>query len=290
MNDSTTPLTPDVVDELLSAELDGEFATAAEDLGLPENDARERLQATPGVDERRAAMLRARAAVGAAPAVDDLMRQRLVAKALRASEQAGDARRGAAGQRTRRIWIATGSIAAVVLVVLGLALAMNNGSRKNNTASSDRAPEKASSADSGTSAAVTPNAGGNTAAQNDATAVLDFGDVADANVLRQKVLTALGDSAAPRAATRSGVPSTTAPAFATKTPLQSGDAQSSASVPAPCRAVVAGIAPGATPLLDARGTIAGSPVDVVVVRDRDGGRMILVMTPDCKVVNEQFLN
>ena len=48
MNAPIEPLEPDVVDELWSADLDGEFDAAAADLGLSPDSARARLAATPG--------------------------------------------------------------------------------------------------------------------------------------------------------------------------------------------------------------------------------------------------
>ena len=50
MNEPLSPLPPEQVDELLSAELDGEFDAAATDLGFSPDDARARLDATPNVD------------------------------------------------------------------------------------------------------------------------------------------------------------------------------------------------------------------------------------------------
>ena len=57
------PLDADTVDELLSAELDGEFDAAARDVGLSVTDARARLDATPGARERRSALAAARDAL-----------------------------------------------------------------------------------------------------------------------------------------------------------------------------------------------------------------------------------
>jgi hypothetical protein len=47
MNDNPAPLTADQVDDLLSAELDGELAAAAADLGLDLADARPRSTPRP---------------------------------------------------------------------------------------------------------------------------------------------------------------------------------------------------------------------------------------------------
>ena len=74
MTDSPDPLAPDVVDELLSAELDGEFDAAAADHDLDPAAARARLEATPGIDERRTALAAARAALAVTPVADDVRR------------------------------------------------------------------------------------------------------------------------------------------------------------------------------------------------------------------------
>ena len=55
MDDDTTPLQPEELDELLSAELDDELEAAERDLGLSAGAAAARLRATPGAAERRAA-------------------------------------------------------------------------------------------------------------------------------------------------------------------------------------------------------------------------------------------
>jgi hypothetical protein len=73
------PLPPDVVDELLSAELDGELDAAARDHDLTVDEAHAALAGTPGIDARRAALARARAvSAGDAVALDALTRERLV--------------------------------------------------------------------------------------------------------------------------------------------------------------------------------------------------------------------
>ncbi|MDQ1510774.1 MAG: hypothetical protein QOG50_2618, partial [Actinomycetota bacterium] len=53
------PLSPDAVDALLSADLDGDLEGAALDLGFSASEAIAALGATPGVDARRVALSRA---------------------------------------------------------------------------------------------------------------------------------------------------------------------------------------------------------------------------------------
>jgi len=116
-----TPLTPESVDALLSAELDGDFETAARDLGLDAAGARAQLAATPGVDARRAALTRARDLIASRPRVESSVEDRLIAVAL-----AGDALTAARDQRARRarrsrVLVAAGSVAAAIAVIVGIA-------------------------------------------------------------------------------------------------------------------------------------------------------------------------
>ena len=62
------PLSPELVDELLSAELDGAFDAAAREHGYAPSIARELLDGTPGVAERRDALAAARDAIRGHPA------------------------------------------------------------------------------------------------------------------------------------------------------------------------------------------------------------------------------
>src|SRR5262245_19079562 len=107
MNDDTTPLDPEQLDELLSAELDGELAAAADDFGMAEAEARARLEATPGSADRRAQFEAARAAVADVPALDDVTAARLRAAARKA--RVADVR-----SRRRGAWLRVASIAAAV--------------------------------------------------------------------------------------------------------------------------------------------------------------------------------
>src|SRR5207244_5980554 len=104
MND-TPPLTADQVDELLSADLDGEFDDAARDLGLDPADARARLaNEVRGVDDRRAALAAARDALAEAPAVDDLLAARVRAKAMKAAASAHGDQQAYRPRRSRRLY------------------------------------------------------------------------------------------------------------------------------------------------------------------------------------------
>jgi hypothetical protein len=127
MNDTPAPLTADQVDDLLSAELDGELAAAAHDLGLDLAEAQVRLKATPGVAERRAQLAAASAAVADVPELDDVTEARLRAAAVAAArDEARDLR-----TRRRRAWMSAGAAAAVVVAVLGIAAVGNHNSQSS---------------------------------------------------------------------------------------------------------------------------------------------------------------
>ena len=99
------PLSPELVDELLSADLDGEFDAAARDHGYAPAIARELLDGIPGVAERRDALAAARDATAVTPlAAAD--RDALVAGASRAARRRRSRRRprvaAAAAREVRR--------------------------------------------------------------------------------------------------------------------------------------------------------------------------------------------
>jgi hypothetical protein len=292
MNESPTPLDPEVVDELLTAELDGEFASAADDLGLSAQDAHARLAATPGVDARRAALVHARDLLATPPELDELLTQRLVAKALRASEQAGVAHRRAAGERRRSIWVAAGSVAAALLVVVGLVAALARRDTNGNDTLSADSTESAESGASGDDKAgdldaAAPGAGSSTLDGATTPTTVDLGEVSDPAVLRDKIVAAL-----PTAATRNS--------FTDSSPSTLAEAQGSSEVPSAstssdpgCRERAAGLAPTAptsAPVLTARGTVDGRTVDIFVFDVPQGGRAVVVMTGDCGLLNHQTLN
>jgi hypothetical protein len=115
MTDTPTPdpLPPDVVDELLSARADDAFDDAARDFGFTPDEARARLDATPGAAERARAIDAARAALATTPPLDDLRRRRLVANALTPE------REPRAG-RARRVLLTGAGVAAAIAALVAL--------------------------------------------------------------------------------------------------------------------------------------------------------------------------
>ena len=126
MTDSPVPLSPDVVDELLSAELDGEFDAAAADHDLDPAAARARLNATPGIDDRRTALAATRPALAVTPAADDA-RARMIATAAAAAAPTDElgTRRERRGRQARLV-IGLSAAAAAVLLIVGLVATVSN--------------------------------------------------------------------------------------------------------------------------------------------------------------------
>jgi hypothetical protein len=171
MNAPNTPLPPGTLDELLSADLDGELERAAADHGLPLDDARAAL-AEPDAVARRAALARARDLVVPAVPLHPADADRLVAGALeRAREEneiAAARRRRNRVDAGRRVAIAAASI---VVVFGGIAVLA-------------RGTTSSSSGGSKSSAAARPALRSSPAPESRS---LSLGDVSTDDALRAKV-------------------------------------------------------------------------------------------------------
>ncbi|MDQ1462981.1 MAG: hypothetical protein QOI08_4465 [Actinomycetota bacterium] len=126
MTNEHAPFEPDELDELLSAELDGELEAAARDFGLSLEDVTARLRATPGGDERRAALAAARDQLAHAPELDELLEARLRAKAIRAADDEAAARASDRRERRRHVLQAVSGIAAAAVLVVGVGAALRH--------------------------------------------------------------------------------------------------------------------------------------------------------------------
>ena len=115
------PLSPDAVDALLSADLDGDLEGAARDLGFSASEAIAALGATPGSDARRVALSRARDLIAARPRVELPVEDRLVARAMARDELATVRERRGRHERRWRVLVAAGSVAAAIAVIVGIA-------------------------------------------------------------------------------------------------------------------------------------------------------------------------
>ncbi len=136
MNDDRTPLEPDLVDELLSAEFDGELDAAAHDFGMTTAAARARLEATPGVDERRAALRAAAGHLERGDEMDELLEARLRAKAVRAAEEIHEAQRITRRRDHARLLYGAGGVAAAIALVFAIAASAHSGPGSKSSAAS----------------------------------------------------------------------------------------------------------------------------------------------------------
>jgi len=143
MTDTPAPLTPDQVDELLSAELDGELDAAADDLGLSSEQAHALLAAAPGIEGRREALQAARDALTAAPELDELADARLRNAALDAFRTE---RGNLAKPRHTYRWLAyaAGGVAAALIGMFVITASSHSSSPKESAAA--RAPSVAAPA------------------------------------------------------------------------------------------------------------------------------------------------
>jgi hypothetical protein len=171
------PLPPEQLDELLSADLDGEFDAAARDFGMEPAEARERIAITPGAKERELSLAVARAAVAEVSPLDDATAARLRANAAAALNDAHevDAVDELAARRRKRyrVLASAGAIAAAVALVLGIVA---------NTNSSD---------DSAKTATAAPSANSNGTSKHPARTVvpatLNLGEAKTADELEQRL-------------------------------------------------------------------------------------------------------
>jgi hypothetical protein len=201
VNAPQRPLSPDVVDELLSADLDGEFGRAAADLGFTPDEARTALDAAPGLAERRAALSRARDVLAMQPVLEREWESRfVVAAADRFTDDFRDARdpRGWFANNWRAL-VAGGAAAAAVAGFVALGAANGGSESRASTASPvATAPHRDVTA-------------GNPERRN-----ISFGDVTDANSLRARVRAKLSGRA-------SGVPLTITKGAANPADVLGGD-------------------------------------------------------------------
>jgi hypothetical protein len=150
MNDASAPLTADQIDELLSADLDGEFDAAALDLGLTVDEARRRLAASPDVEGRRAMLTRARdAMVAPIDGFDELLSARLRSKAVKAFEQTRDARVSERSAQRRRGLYTVAGIAAMFVAVVAVGASVSTGDGDRDSTATAGAPAPSSNADPG---------------------------------------------------------------------------------------------------------------------------------------------
>jgi hypothetical protein len=274
MNDNPAPLSAEQVDDLLSAELDGELAAAALDLGLDEAEAQARLDATPGVAQRRAQLAAASAAIADLPELDDVTEARLRSTAIAASaDEAVDLR------KRRRAWTTAASAAAVVVAVLGIAAIANHNSA-NKPVETAASPNRS---------AIAPTTGISAPFRA-------LGNVESASQLQTQVELALGSEHQSKSA-MAGVDAVPAPGSTTITNADSsefyagGGSQKTLDKPIESCDAAARLAANAKspPVLYATATLNHQPVTVYVYL-RGTQYAIVASDQGCTVVLRRTLN
>lgn len=275
MTSDPTPLPPDRADELLSAELDGELAAAAADLGLTLEGARAALDATPGVDERRAALAAARDALAAEP-LPARGRDALVAGAIASARR--DELAARRPRRGRSLALA-GAAAAAVLLLVGL-VAVGGGGNGDDASTADAgsaatattAAEEQALAEGGDGGGEAGSAPAPQAATDES--VVSFGAVDDLDRLTAEVRSRLD-------------PPPSAPGSYADDERAGGDAafRTGRAVAPADRVCEESLADGGTVVLRGDVDFAGRPASVVVF-ERPDGRTLVVVGAGCSVLAE----
>jgi hypothetical protein len=262
------PLAPDVVDELLSALFDGELDAAAHAHGMTAEDARARLDATPGVEARRASLEAARDAIAAVPSLDELTQRRLVGGA--AAELSAPAR-----SRIAPRLLAAAGIAAAVAAVVALVTVPNwNGAGEN--ASSSNAIASATTAGGATHTKGVAGAPG--AIENEQQLRRFLDDTVG------RTMTQSNKAAAPSSTSPTG----TAPGGSFSSRDQAaGEASSEARAACPA-SVRKELGVDVAPRASANVTHEGRPAVVVVFSARTGNYGVLYDPGTCRIIISTF--
>jgi hypothetical protein len=273
------PLSPETVDLLLSAELDGDLDGAARDLGLSAAEAIAQLAATPGVDERRVALRHARDLIATRPTVERAIEDRLVAGALARDELTAVRDRRSRRERQWRVLVATGSVAAAIAVIVGIA-SMNTGSDNKSMASSPTRERASTPQVAGDNAGVATNA------------PTELGDVT-----RPEALLAPAQKLLERTpAVADGAPQSTAKSLS-PAPEETSSGQDSvsrsfsalkAAVPA-CGVAGTHYSISTAPALVATGTVSGQRVLILIYEGSGTPYADLIRVSDCMIVRTQSL-
>lgn len=264
------PLTPEQIDLLLSADLDGEFDAAASDLRLESAAARALLESVPDVERRRVELAAARDRLAAPIEIDELLAARLRTKALKAAAEAAETNRLEQRRRRTRRYGLVGGVAAALLVVVAL------GATLNTTTDSDGASSSADSA-AGLAPSVSPTSKAGTAA----------GDAPE-NVARSLPL----DSAYSSVEALTDDVRERRDEFARSAPAAAQESAGSDSglSAEPCGAVAKTIDQAAGPAVAAGTTsVAGERLSALLYLSADG-RTLYFFDANCRLVNRQLIN
>jgi hypothetical protein len=310
MSDDLSPYASEQLDELLSAEIDGELAAAARDLGVTVGEVTARLRATPGANDRRAALTAARDLMAEPPEIDELVAQRLRAKATRVAADEHAARELDRRRRRRQLLLGASGIAAAAVAAVAIAGGLNG-----NGGGSHSASEKPASAPAPTGIAS------GSATKHRSLPTVALGAFTDKHALASQAVTwstrfAAADSVAPGAtkapvAARSLTPSSTAHAALGPTRNQSAVTTTGVGTPAtttesagksagagarfdlaaptlPACPTPTPVRTGDTLVLRATATLSGKPV-IVFVFAGGGEHSVKIENTNCKLVDFQTL-
>lgn len=283
MNNVPEPLSPNAVDALLSAELDGELEAASAELGLGPAEALARLEATPGVAARRVAFTRARDLIAAPPALDPTVEALLVSKAL-AGNVADIAKRRDRRARRWQVLVATGSVAAAIALVVGISSTRGDQSAKRSSVAAGAA--RAPTSPTTHAGVLVPS-----------TKSPNFGDISRQSALRERALPLVVDNPLldngaqhQEVQTSAGNPESTPKAASLDAPDAGKSSAFNAALPADCLLVLK-VRYGVTtsPVLEGTGTVSGRPVRVLVFEGPGGPVAYVVSAGDCSLVRKQPL-
>jgi hypothetical protein len=278
MNIPEPPLNTELLDELLSADLDGEFERAAADLGLEPRAARAAIDATPDAARRRAALERARALIATPPPLDPERVDALVAAAVDAVDAPDEAVAPVPlrARRSTRAWQAVAGIAAAAAVVVGIVAVAgtNTGSNASKSMSADREA-------AGDAATTVPAGTGPTRTS------IAFGNVSQPGALESRVRDLLPPEGAPAIVPQATSGSGRVTLGTSESNRYAADAAKSAArrgIQACTRALRRRASLGSAPVLSGSGTAGGQPVYVLVFDDAGGRVAYVVAAADCSVV------
>jgi hypothetical protein len=320
MSDDVSPLEPNELDELLSADFDGELGAAARDHGSDVETLRARIAATPDAGTRRDELAAARELLAEAPEMDELLAARLRAKAVSAAAAQRERRDDARRRRRSRVVMSTSGIAAAILLVIAAVAAGRAHHDGTSRASSASNESSASPLTVSPAAAAAPRAGstgtpGVPAPAPDETALGSYRNaqtlasvavrVANARDVQKKRLdqNSTRYAAGPGLSQPLAVSETTKPTGAKVATSGNGaatfgDAQSSSTADAPATngaaqtvrcATPASPTPGDQFVLRADATLAGEPVTVFVFAGH-GDHTVVVVSATCTLLNVQNLS
>jgi hypothetical protein len=283
------------LDELLSAELDGELGAVAADLGLGLDEVTARIRATPGADERRSALAAARDVLGEVPEIDELLAARLRAKAMRTHSALHAQSDAVRRRRGRRIFATAGGIAAAIAVIAGIAVAGGqHGGKESASSKAASAPLPSTSA----APERTPAAAGapNASAQNSQRQAIALrpvlGPFTDARTLALAAVSRAqtsGTDLSPAFDRGSGQFAASATSAPAANSTESNGAPKTLEGGVECAAPPQVVDDHDTLTLRASATLSGEPVNVSVYAGA-GEHVVVIEDLDCKLVNLQMMS